>query len=669
MNNIGESNKRVLSAMITCAIAGLLIFSGPSSAITVSMSANNGVVGQPMTITSTITINTGELIPITSRTLAVTKDGSTLFTCTLPASSTSYNCGGTTIGVAVSENSWGSYYGYKYGYGYGYDSNATTTYGYKNTYWGNSTEGGNGTNGTTGYGYKYETSQGVYTYTGQTTLTYTITFTPTSAGAYTAQVAVTTEDDVYGNARVYLSETPATFTVSVENVIITEIMANPIGDDQGTAGLPLDGEWVEIYNNGSTAVNVSGWMVKNAMGDNWTISSANSQGNVNVVNGAYLVVYRNGATMALNDSVDIVNLTKANGTVIDSVSYNSSALGAGASFPEGTSASRSLSTGQWSADSTPSPMQGQNDTGRPPFPTLVTGYVNYSSGHPDSNVVINLLNTQVGSNGSGAQAVINTTSGKCMYTPANSYGANNSCNYSSSTGFFQIELYGTNAGNGDSINVTATDRYNKTNTTTANLANNTSQGNVTTDIGTIMLETSEITQNISLFTGWNLVSFPFDMTGTVAQEVLEWTANGSACTRLARFDASSQAFQVRINGTDPAANNFTIANGVGYFMKCSNSLYDLAVSDMPLSSVNVTNLMVGWNLVGYIPMTRNSTSQGVLDTIGNSSATRLARFDASSQAFQVRINGTDPAANNFTVSAGNGYFLKMNVAGNWYQTQ
>ncbi|ODS42588.1 MAG: hypothetical protein MSIBF_04565 [Candidatus Altiarchaeales archaeon IMC4] len=630
MNNIGESNKRVLSAMITCAIAGLLIFSGPSSAITVSMSANNGVVGQPMTITSTITINTGELIPITSRTLAVTKDGSTLFTCTLPASSTSYNCGGTTIGVAVSENSWGSYYGYKYGYGYGYDSNATTTYGYKNTYWGNSTEGGNGTNGTTGYGYKYETSQGVYTYTGQTTLTYTITFTPTSAGAYTAQVAVTTEDDVYGNARVYLSETPATFTVSVENVIITEIMANPIGDDQGTAGLPLDGEWVEIYNNGSTAVNVSGWMVKNAMGDNWTISSANSQGNVNVVNGAYLVVYRNGATMALNDSVDIVNLTKANGTVIDSVSYNSSALGAGASFPEGTSASRSLSTGQWSADSTPSPMQGQNDTGRPPFPTLVTGYVNYSSGHPDSNVVINLLNTQVGSNGSGAQAVINTTSGKCMYTPANSYGANNSCNYSSSTGFFQIELYGTNAGNGDSINVTATDRYNKTNTTTANLANNISAGNVTTDIGTIMLETSATT--IPLYAGWNLISIPVHPQNTSTASVLSSIA-GNYTSVQTWIGGTAKTYYVGFGG------GLTDINETMGFWIYMNNASTLTVQGSPPVSRSI-NLLQGWNLVGYLSTTPTLPTPTALISINGSYTSVQAWMNGEANTYYIGFGGS-----------------------------
>jgi hypothetical protein len=52
-------------------------------------------------------------------------------------------------------------------------------------------------------------------------------------------------------------------------VIISEIMFNPAGPDQGTAPTPYNREWVELYNNGAHAMNLSGWQLGDSQGNRY----------------------------------------------------------------------------------------------------------------------------------------------------------------------------------------------------------------------------------------------------------------------------------------------------------------------------------------------------------------------------------------------------------------
>lgn len=67
------------------------------------------------------------------------------------------------------------------------------------------------------------------------------------------------------------------------NIIITEILYNPVGTDV------VDGfayEWVEIYNAGATGVDLSGWMLRDEDGNsaNWgTLSGFLAPGQVGVI--------------------------------------------------------------------------------------------------------------------------------------------------------------------------------------------------------------------------------------------------------------------------------------------------------------------------------------------------------------------------------------------------
>lgn len=52
-------------------------------------------------------------------------------------------------------------------------------------------------------------------------------------------------------------------------VIITEIMYNPVGGGDGVVPPSLSSEWVEIYNTGPAAVDISGWRLDDEDSSDW----------------------------------------------------------------------------------------------------------------------------------------------------------------------------------------------------------------------------------------------------------------------------------------------------------------------------------------------------------------------------------------------------------------
>src|SRR3989338_4721578 len=116
---------------------------------------------------------------------------------------------------------------------------------------------------------------------------------------------------------------------TTSHVLINEFMPNPSGSDQGTAGLPLDGEWVELFNPTASDVDVNGWVLYDEINTHaLVISSANTDtGGTTAPSLGFLVVYRDGdADFALDNSGgDTVRLFSApigsGGVLIDSHTY------------------------------------------------------------------------------------------------------------------------------------------------------------------------------------------------------------------------------------------------------------------------------------------------------------------------------------------------------------
>ena len=127
------------------------------------------------------------------------------------------------------------------------------------------------------------------------------------------------------------------------DVVINEFLPNPSGDDDA---LKPAGEWVELYNRGGTAVDVSNWALYDSIDTHELLITAavTDTGGTIVPAGGRLVVYRNGDTdFVLNnsggDSVRLFNaLIILGGTLVDSHAYTANAATdkTTARIPDGT---------------------------------------------------------------------------------------------------------------------------------------------------------------------------------------------------------------------------------------------------------------------------------------------------------------------------------------------
>jgi len=97
-------------------------------------------------------------------------------------------------------------------------------------------------------------------------------------------------------------------------VVINEILPNPIEDPDGS------NERVELYNAGSTAVNVSGWYINDTIGNKRDIESHIISGSINMTPGSFLVVSKTN----LDNGGDDVILYDDIGNQIDLVTYHDS---------------------------------------------------------------------------------------------------------------------------------------------------------------------------------------------------------------------------------------------------------------------------------------------------------------------------------------------------------
>lgn len=106
-------------------------------------------------------------------------------------------------------------------------------------------------------------------------------------------------------------------------ILINEWLPNPTGSD-------ATGEWVELFNAGTAAQDISGWKLTSGAKGKFVFPKTTIQG------GEYLVVYRKDSKLTLRNTDETVSLYDASGKQVDSSSYVGTA-------PEGKSYSR---TGQ-----------------------------------------------------------------------------------------------------------------------------------------------------------------------------------------------------------------------------------------------------------------------------------------------------------------------------------
>lgn len=123
--------------------------------------------------------------------------------------------------------------------------------------------------------------------------------------------------------------TKVVFTVpqsSNYDVVLNEILPNPEGDD-GQGG--LQGEWVELYNNGAGEVDLAGWYIKDASqsGNKQVISNSNAWNGRTLIGAVgsgleWVVVFMSGKI--LNNKGDTATLYNKNDNKIDEYIFGKS---------------------------------------------------------------------------------------------------------------------------------------------------------------------------------------------------------------------------------------------------------------------------------------------------------------------------------------------------------
>jgi hypothetical protein len=155
---------------------------------------------------------------------------------------------------------------------------------------------------------------------------------------------------------------------------ISEIMYDPVGKEP-------DGEWLELYNNDTSAVNLTGWKI---LESGYNRSLTLIDGTFALEPNNYIVVCRNAtlfkadypsyaksllqSTFSLNNSGESIQLLDASGAAVENVIYNSS-LGA-----NNNSKSLQLYNENWcEGNSTPGFANVCEDQEPPPKPQPVCG--------------------------------------------------------------------------------------------------------------------------------------------------------------------------------------------------------------------------------------------------------------------------------------------------------
>ncbi len=104
-------------------------------------------------------------------------------------------------------------------------------------------------------------------------------------------------------------------SISASAVVINEFLPNPgtIDWDANSIISETDDEWVEVYNNGTSAVNISGWTIADAVGTRYTFPQDSF-----IEAGEFITIY---GTLGLNNGGDMARLRDSLNNIVDSITY------------------------------------------------------------------------------------------------------------------------------------------------------------------------------------------------------------------------------------------------------------------------------------------------------------------------------------------------------------
>ncbi len=171
--------------------------------------------------------------------------------------------------------------------------------------------------------------------------------------------------------------------------------------------------------------------------------------------------------------------------------------------------------------------------------------------------------------------------------------------------------------------------------------------------------TEEVTKQIPLTMGWNLITMPLNATTPYTAKTL-CTAIGANCTSVARWTATGwEAFEC----AEPFGGEWSINNGEGYFVRVSSDTI-FKVSGTDFTTPIGLDMSMGWNLIG-IPCSVTSYTAKTLCTAIGANCTSVARWTATGwEAFEC----AEPFGGEWSIEKDQGYFVRVGADTYWTST-
>jgi hypothetical protein len=138
------------------------------------------------------------------------------------------------------------------------------------------------------------------------------------------------------------------------DVLINEMLANPATDWNGNGDVSgMDDEFIELYNSGNQSVDISGYVLKDAVfrstPGEYTLPSGTSIGP-----GEFLVIFVSKSGVFQGNDGDAISLSDPSGNLVDEMEYDSTT--------EDVSFIRIPDGGEWMNSTIPTPGEPNQQT-------------------------------------------------------------------------------------------------------------------------------------------------------------------------------------------------------------------------------------------------------------------------------------------------------------------
>ena len=136
------------------------------------------------------------------------------------------------------------------------------------------------------------------------------------AGSYDITLMVTDSEELEGMTQFSVVVGSLEVGIVDGQVIISEFLPNPVGEE-------LNGEWIELFGVGTEPINLNGWVLDDIEGGSKPFQIEGAT----IYPGEYVVFSRSVTGIALNNDNDTVRLINSSGVLIDSVDYSGAKSG------------------------------------------------------------------------------------------------------------------------------------------------------------------------------------------------------------------------------------------------------------------------------------------------------------------------------------------------------